>query len=146
MFRAQGVATNRWHALGSVRHHIPGICPSRPCLLLALLIAVAFPVGSTSQETQASTGLRFFDWTTLRFPRDEYQDRRQAMLDRLRAEGGGVLLIPSASGESHGETFRQLDDFLYFSGLELPRSILALDADETRTILFAPRRDPRTSA
>ena len=61
----------------------------------------------------------------------------------LRANGGGVLLVPSGSGESHGETFRQLDDFLYFSGLELPSSILALDADELRTVLFAPNRDAR---
>ncbi|MGH7539911.1 MAG: aminopeptidase P N-terminal domain-containing protein, partial [Gemmatimonadota bacterium] len=38
--------------------------------------------------------------------------------------------------------FRQLDDFLYLTGLELPGSVLALDA-QGGSMLFVPRRDFR---
>jgi hypothetical protein len=55
----------------------------------------------------------------------------------LRRSGGGVFLVPSAQGLSDGFTFRELDDFLYFTGLELWDSILSLDADEGRACLFA---------
>ncbi len=86
---------------------------------------------------------RFFDWTRLQFAPEEYQARRDAVTQQLRRSGGGVLLVPSAEGTSHGDTFRQLDDFLYLTGLELPRSLLAIDVDAGRTILFAPARDAR---
>ena len=46
-----------------------------------------------------------------------------------------MLLIPSSDGVTHGDTFRQLDDFLYFTGLELPGSMLALDADEVGALI-----------
>ena len=32
---------------------------------------------------------------------------------------------------------------IYFTGLELPHSILAINADEEKSILFAPKRDVR---
>ena len=54
-------------------------------------------------------------------------------------------LLPTlaAAGLSDGTTFRQLDDFLYFTGLELPDSVLAIEAPAGRTTLFVPRRDAR---
>ena len=61
----------------------------------------------------------------------------------LAAGGGGIFLAPSRSGPSDGGTFRQLDDFLYFTGLELPDSILAIDADTRETVVFAPAHDRR---
>ena len=61
----------------------------------------------------------------------------------LAASGGGIFLAPSRPGLSDGTTFRQLDDFLYFTGLELPDSVLAIEAPEGRATLFAPRRDTR---
>ena len=57
--------------------------------------------------------------------------------------GGGVFLAPASDGFSQGETFRQLDDFWYFTGLELPNSMLAIDADDNQTVLFVPRQDAR---
>jgi Xaa-Pro aminopeptidase len=65
------------------------------------------------------------------------------MLEALRSSGGGVLLVPSSDGVTHGETFRQLDDFLYLTGLELPASMLALDSRAGEAVLFLPARDPR---
>lgn len=64
-------------------------------------------------------------------------------METMRKAGGGVFLAPSRTGRSGGETFRQLDGFLYFTGLELPNSILAIDADAKHTLLFAPDSDRR---
>ncbi|MCG8604001.1 Xaa-Pro peptidase family protein [bacterium] len=86
---------------------------------------------------------RFFDWTSLQFDKSVYAKRRAKLEQLLRSSGGGVFLTPSAHGVSHGPTFRQLDDFLYLTGLELPHSILAIDSDAGKTVLFAPRRDAR---
>ena len=86
---------------------------------------------------------RYSDWTDLQFPQGEYEVRRSRLIDALRDAGGGVFLAPAAAGTSHGETFRQLDNFFYFTGLELPNSIVAVDADRDMTIAFAPRRDAR---
>ena len=93
-------------------------------------------VGSTPQQV-------FFEWTSLQFPQTEYRLRRQATIAQLQQSGGGVLLVPSADGFTSGATFRQLDNFLYLTGLELPHSILAIDAEASQIVLFAPRRDSR---
>jgi len=86
---------------------------------------------------------RLFDWTTLQFDKLVYAKRRAKLVQTLKNSGGGIFLAPSSHGVSHGFTFRQLDDFLYFTGLELPRSILVIDADTGKTALFVPRRDAR---
>lgn len=86
---------------------------------------------------------RFFAWTQLQFPPAEYARRRAALGQALTAAGGGVFVAPSRAGLSDGTTFRQLDDFLYFTGLELPDSVLVIAAPSGRTTLFVPRRDPR---
>ena len=85
----------------------------------------------------------YFDWTDLQFTPEEYAMRRDRLLERIRARGGGVVLVPSGSGVTHGATFRQADDFNYFTGLELPGSVLVLDADRDQVSLFLPDRDPR---
>ncbi len=86
---------------------------------------------------------RFFEWTDLPFAPIEFRLRRQAMIAQLQQTGGGVYLAPSADGATSGSTFRQENDFLYFTGLELPQSMLALDAEEGLVIVFTPRRDER---
>lgn len=104
------------------------------------LLVNLFLQTSYAQQTPEQ---KYFDWTNLQFSKQEYAHRRQNMLDALKNSGGGVFLAPARDGRSHGETFRQLNDFLYFTGLELPNSILALDAQSGKTILFAPWRDVR---
>ncbi len=106
---------------------------------LTLALLVLDPVSSGGQTPEQ----RYTDWATPTFPAAAYGARRASALERLRSGGGGVLLIPSADGVTHGETFRQLDDFLYFTGLELPASLLALDADAGAVTLFLPARDAR---
>lgn len=86
---------------------------------------------------------RFFDWTELLFSKEEHQQRRKNLRQQLQKEGGGLFLAPARRGFSDGTTFRQLNDFLYFTGLELPDSMLVVDADRNETILFVPEQDGR---
>jgi Xaa-Pro aminopeptidase len=65
------------------------------------------------------------------------------MIRLLRASGGGVLLVPSSDGSTHGDTFRQLEDFWYYTGLEVPNSMLVLDVEQDRALLFMPETDHR---
>ena len=107
--------------------------------VLAFLTSLAMAAPSAAQTPEQ----RFADWATPVFPSDEYAGRRARMLERLAADGGGILLIPSADGSPHGGTFRQLDDFSYFTGLELPQSMLVLDGYQGLSLLFLPPRDAR---
>ena len=86
---------------------------------------------------------RYSDWVRPGFRPQEYEFRRNRILEGLRATGGGLLLVPSSDGVTHGETFRQLEDFWYLTGLEVPQSMLVLDARRDVAILFMPQRDPR---
>lgn len=114
--------------------------------LLGLLAGCVWILPVQAQDespTQTTPEQRFFEWTQIQFEKEVYQQRRARLVKNLKEAGGGVYLSPSAHGVSHGHTFRQLDDFLYFTGLELPHSILALDATTGTTILFTPDRDAR---
>jgi Xaa-Pro aminopeptidase len=110
-------------------------------LLLTLATAQAVvPTGTSAQTPQQS----YADWhRRLDFRPQEYDYRRSRIMDLLRSNGGGILLVPSSDGETHGATFRQLEDFWYYTGLEVPNSMLVLDADRDRSILFLPARDVR---
>ena len=86
----------------------------------------------------------YFEWTDLPFSKEELARRRGSLLDKLRKQNkSGYVLIPARDGFSYGETFRQLDDFYYFTGLELPNSILVIDPIGDRSLVFAPERDLR---
>ncbi|MGE0554699.1 MAG: aminopeptidase P N-terminal domain-containing protein [Gemmatimonadales bacterium] len=86
---------------------------------------------------------RYADWARPVFPAEELAARRDRLVALLQARGGGVALFPSASGATDGRTFRQTNDFLYFTGLEWPQSVLWVDADAGRSVLFGPSTDPR---
>lgn len=113
-----------------------------PFLALTLLVALAAP-----RVVLAQTGTpeqRYWDWAELDFAPAEYQARRARLVEELRAlDADAVLLIPSGQGTSHGPSFRQLDDFHYWTGLELPSSMLVVDAGRGTTVVYAPAWDPR---
>lgn len=94
-------------------------------------------------DAQPPPAEQFFNWTHLQFSPSEYGRRREALAKALAAAGGGIFVAPSRAGLSDGTTFRQLDDFLYFTGLELPDSVLVVEGPTGRTTLFVPRRDAR---
>ena len=93
--------------------------------------------------SQSAMEQHYFEWAQLPFPKEEFELRRQKVMQRLSLEKLDILLIPSKDGFSDGETFRQMDDFQYFTGLELPNSILAINIPDNEVVLFAPDRDPR---
>ncbi len=96
---------------------------------------VALPLAAQRPE-------RFTSWSAPVFPAAEYVARRAAIAARLLGPRD-VLLVPGALGRSSGETFRQVDDFEYFVGLEVPGSFLAIDRLTNRSTLFLPRGDDR---
>ena len=106
-------------------------------LLLLTMLVLAMPVTIHAQNS-VNHEERFFDWARMTFPAAEYSTRRDGMVAALRQNGGGLFLAPSDFPVG-GPTFRQLDDFLYFTGLELPSSNLVVDGDAGETTVFAPR-------
>jgi Xaa-Pro aminopeptidase len=130
-------------------------CPT-VAVALALSALLGTPPGTAGQDP--STGApnndaaaraptpeqRYGDWVRrLPFRPQEYSFRRSNMIRLLRESGGGVLLVPSSDGTTHGDTFRQLEDFWYYTGLEVPNSMLVLDAENDRSVLFLPETDYR---
>ncbi len=105
---------------------------------LALLAALCLPPAAAGQTPEQP----LFEWDTPAFPGSEYEDRRATLLAHVE-ESNAVFLAFSGQGLSHGETFRQLDDFSYLVGLELPESILAVDGPRSSATLFVPARDHR---
>ena len=97
-------------------------------------------------QVQPTPEQRYGDWVRrLPFRAQEYSFRRSNMIRLLDESGGGIYIAPSSDGLTHGDTFRQLEDFWYYTGLEVPNSILVLDADADRSILFMPEDDYRFS-
>ena len=101
------------------------------------LFYLSFLHGQTPQQS-------YFEWTDFPFSKEELTQRRDNLVSRLKAQNKtGLVLIPAKDGFSYGETFRQLDDFYYFTGLELPNAILAIEIANGNTIVFAPEMDMR---
>lgn len=73
---------------------------------------------------------------------EEHRERR-SRLDAAFQEEGGALLVFSGHGLSHGETFRQADDFAYLVGLELPGSLFVSVPGPAADVLFVPDTDAR---
>ncbi len=114
--------------------------PAAAALALAASALSLEPVALVGQTPEQ----RYADWVPrLDFRPQEYAFRRSHMIRLLRESGGGMLLVPSSDGRTDGDTFRQLDDFLYYTGLEVPGSMLVLDADTDRATLYLPASDAR---
>lgn len=105
-------------------------------LLLTLLLLLSTNI-LTSQTPEQS----YFDWTSMPFSKEELAERRLKFMSNLPKTG--LVFIPSKDGFSYGETFRQLDDFYYFTGLEIPNAILVLDLSKKSSLIYTPERDLR---
>lgn len=105
-------------------------------LLGLILISASLPAQTPEQS--------YLEWTTLPFSKEELGSRRANLLRVLQEdEKSGIVLIPARNGTSHGDTFRQLDDFYYFTGLELPNSMLVIDLENETSTIYSPGRDAR---
>ena len=106
-----------------------------------LSIIIALTINQLTAQTPQQT---YFEWTALPFSKVELDQRRSNLLLELTAKNiKGLVLIPAKDGFSFGETFRQLDDFYYFTGLELPNAILAIEVPSGNTTVFTPEMDQR---
>ncbi len=112
-------------------------------LLVWAVISMAYPLHGSAESRKPTPEQPFFSWSKMQFDPAVHQGRRQRLAKSLFASGGGVFLAPAKDGFSDGSTFRQLDNFLYFTGLELPNSVLAVEAGSGMTHLFVPVRDAR---
>jgi Xaa-Pro aminopeptidase len=81
------------------------------------------------------------------FAEEELAQRRTKLIEELHQEGKtGLIIMPAKEGFSYGETFRQLDDFYYVTGLELPNSLLVIDLKDNTSVIFTPKEDLRFSS
>ncbi len=100
-----------------------------------------FFLGTLLAQTPQQT---YFEWTELPFGKKELLQRRTNLIERLKTQNKtGLVLIPAKDGFSYGETFRQLDDFYYFTGLELPNALLAIEIPSGKTVVYTPEMDRR---
>lgn len=111
--------------------------------LASATLPIAAAVGLLGTVDLQAQEQAYWEWAELDFSVEEYDARREALLDEVERLGDGVLLIPGAQGTSHGPSFRQLDDLHYFTGLEVPSSMLVVDPSTRSVILYAPARDAR---
>ena len=106
-------------------------------LILAMFCVFNYAPAQTPEQA-------YFDWTSMPFSKEELAKRRNQLVAQLSESGAkGLVLIPSKDGFSSHETFRQLDDFYYFTGLELPNSILVLDISSNWWAVYGPEEDLR---
>lgn len=105
------------------------------------LIVVLFLAVNINAQTPEQ---HYFDWTEMPFSSEELAQRRTKLIKNLQSSGkNGLVIIPAKDGFSYGETFRQLDNFYYFTGLELPNSLLVLDIAENSAVVYTPEEDLR---
>ncbi len=105
--------------------------------ILLFLLSTSFIFGQTPVQS-------YFDWTDLPFSKEELNQRRHKLMSILvKQQKSGLVVIPANDGFSFGETFRQSDDFYYFTGLELPNALLVLDLSDQSIVIYSPERDLR---
>jgi Xaa-Pro aminopeptidase len=118
---------------GSKSRSGPGIAFA---LAAMFFIAPIFPGGAraVSDETLANQ------------PRQEYRVRRQGLMRQIK---DGIVALVGAREEDFGEVgrFRQKNDFMYLTGVEVPASYMALvpegviEGKPSREVLFVPPRN-----
>jgi Xaa-Pro aminopeptidase len=67
------------------------------------------------------------------FEKSEYAARRQRLMDSI---SDGVAIILGAQARGDYNEYYQNNDFMYFSGVEIPNAILVIDGIRRETVLF----------
>jgi len=80
-------------------------------------------------------------WFSKVFPPDEYRARRA----RVYAEiGEGVAILQGAAERPSESPFRQNSQFIYLTGIEVPRAIAVLDGRTKTTTVYLPDNSRRS--
>lgn len=74
------------------------------------------------------------------FPPEEFALRRARLLEKI---GDGVAILQGTIERPGEQPFRQNNEVLYLSGVELPRAILVIDGGDKRSTLYLPPRNER---
>ncbi|MFP4489608.1 MAG: aminopeptidase P N-terminal domain-containing protein, partial [Bacteroidales bacterium] len=69
----------------------------------------------------------------LPFDREEYEARRQKMMEKIP---DGIAIIFGAGEPTGYNEFSQANNFMYFTGVEIPNSILVIDGKKKESVLF----------
>ena len=74
-------------------------------------------------------------------PKEVYRERRRRLLEKVGV--GTVVLWGAGDERGYGDvgTFRQVPDFFYLTGVELPNAVLALHPGDAGDRLFLPPRN-----
>lgn len=73
------------------------------------------------------------------FPLEEYAERRGRIYDAI---GPGACAVLQGAAPVRGyDVFRQTNEFLYCSGIEIPQAYLLMDGGARKTVLYLPHRE-----
>ena len=78
------------------------------------------------------------------FPAEEFQARRDAVLDAVGP--GGAAVLQGAGSPLAYQRFRQTNSFYYLTGVETPHAYLLLDGASRRSVLYLPHQNARREA
>ena len=78
------------------------------------------------------------------FPAEEFQARRDAVLDAIGP--GGAAVLQGAGSPLAYQRFRQTNSFYYLTGVETPHAYLLLDGASRRSVLYLPHQNARREA
>jgi Xaa-Pro aminopeptidase len=67
------------------------------------------------------------------FTKEEYASRRQRLMEKI---GDGVAIILGAKPETAYYQFFQNNDFVYFTGVEIPDAVLVIDGVSHESVIF----------
>ena len=76
------------------------------------------------------------------FEKSEYAARRTKLMDRIP---GGIAVILGAQPVTGFNPYVQNNDVMYFCGVEIPNSILVIDAVNRESVLFFTTEDYKTT-
>ncbi len=105
--------------------------------LLIIFVVSVFSLTGQDIPVEYRSGTYIVD----RSPLEEYQKRRQELMDR--AGDGIIVLVGRGDDRGYGDvgTFSQEKNFFYFTGVEIPNAVLMLLPDRDKEILFIPERN-----
>ncbi|MCU0378146.1 MAG: Xaa-Pro peptidase family protein [Bacteroidales bacterium] len=69
----------------------------------------------------------------LTFEKEEFAQRRQKLMEKIP---DGIAIIRGAGEPTGYYEFSQSNDFMYFTGIEIPNAVLIIDGREKESILF----------
>ncbi|TFH33118.1 MAG: M24 family metallopeptidase, partial [Bacteroidia bacterium] len=69
----------------------------------------------------------------LTFPKEEYSERRASLMEKIP---DGIAIIFGATNVTGFDLYAQSNDFIYFTGVEIPNSILVIDGIRRESTIF----------